>query len=345
MNEPDRDRCYLLPEIQTWTEWGRTFTDVTLWAPAVREICRLESIQFERIAPGLPGTNAVFVLDGRTDGGASRRYVIKIYCPFCLEDYDLECELYPLLESCVHVPAPRLLAQGVWHDRIDWPYIVMTYLPGQPIGEVRVQIEPGNRVEIAAQLGGILRELHDVPLDRVRALDTTREGWERFALARKASIARELAEQTALSPSVIDGCAALLDARWADGLDRCLVLLNGDVTADHVLVEQRGAGWHISGLIDFADALVGPVEYEWAALWFDALNREPESMRAFMACYAPQTVLDETFVEQAMILTLLHEFGAGIIQMTLERLDHPPVRSYQELARVLWGNLLQGGST
>lgn len=332
-----------LPEVHTWAEWGQIFTDVELWRPIVREICRQEALDFEQIEAGLPGSNAVFVLDrGQgANGGPGRQYVVKIYAPFCREDYDLECDLYPLLERYAQIPAPRLWARGVWRDRIDWPYIVMEYVPGQPIGQVRAEIAPDNRVEIAAQLGGIVRELHDVPLDWVRALDTTREGWERFVLARKARIARELAEQTTLSPPVIGACVALLDSWWERGLGGPLALLNGDVTADHVLVARRDGKWHISGLIDFADALVGPVEYEWVALWFDALNCEPDSMRAFTARYAPQRPLDTRFIERMMAFTLLHEFGAGIIRTTLERLNHPPIRSHQELARLLWGNLLQ----
>lgn len=324
----------LLPEIRTWAEWGRMFTDIELWTPAVREICRQESIQFERIEAGLPGTNAVFILD--------RSRVLKVYAPFCHGDYDLECDLYPLLEQRALVPAPRLLARGVWQDRIDWPYIVMDYLPGRPIGEARDEIAPGNRVEIAAHLGQILRELHAVPLEQVRALDTSDEGWMQFVRSRMASIASELAEQTALSRQVIDGCAALLKSRVKDESHGPLALLNGDVTADHVLVERRNGAWQISGLIDFADAVVGQVEYEWIALWFDALNREPASMRACMAHYAPGFEIDERFCERAMACTLLHEFGAEIIKTTLERLGHPALSSIQELERLLWGNLLQG---
>ena len=67
----------MLPEIRTWSEWGRLFTDAALWAPAVREVCRQTQLPVTEIEAGYPGTNvAVFdyydVLTdhGRTDWSA-----------------------------------------------------------------------------------------------------------------------------------------------------------------------------------------------------------------------------------------------------------------------------------
>jgi len=132
-------------------------------------------------------------------------------------------------------------------------------MAGRPIGEVRDEIDAGNRVEIAAHLGRILRELHAASLDQVRALDTSQEEWLRFLHARRASIAGELGQESALPPGVIDECVVLLEARRSDMQGR-LAPLNGDVTADHVSVERREGTWRISGLIDFADAVVAQVE-------------------------------------------------------------------------------------
>ena len=85
----------LLPDIKTWQEWGGMFTDVAQWRAAVDEICRREQIRYRQIMAGYPGTNAVFVLD--------RSYVVKIYAPFCHEDFDLERTLYPILSGQANI--------------------------------------------------------------------------------------------------------------------------------------------------------------------------------------------------------------------------------------------------
>jgi hygromycin-B 7''-O-kinase len=326
----------LLPEIRTWAEWGKMFTDVSVWAPVVRAICRREAIPCQEVEAGYPGTHAVYMVD--------RTYVVKVYAPFCHEDYDLECDLYPLLARNPQIPAPLLLAHGIWRDRIDWPYIVMDYVAGRPIGEVRADISPSNRVGIASRLGCILRQLHATPLDAIRALDPSGQDWRQFVRSRKSEFVREFREQEVLPPGVIDQCSAWLESVWNEMQAERLVLLNGDVTQDHVLVERQAGIWRVSGLIDFGDALIGPAEYEWIALWFGALDREAESMRAFLDAYDPGIRSDEGFVRRAMAFTLLHEFSAGTVRWVLERLGDPPVRCLEQLEQVLWGSLLEGGN-
>jgi hygromycin-B 7''-O-kinase len=326
-----RDR--LLPVVRTWSEWARIFTDIELWTPVVRAICRREGVGCRDIQPGYPGTNAVYVVD--------RAHVVKVYAPFCHRDYELERELYPILAHDPQIPAPHLLAWGTWQDRVEWPYIVMDYLPGRPIGEVRDHILPSNRVAIAAHLGHILRRLHATSLDALGALDGSGREWRRFMCSRKGEFAEQFRREKALPPKVIDQCETWLTSVWEDVQSEHLVLLNGDVTQDHVLVQQWDGVWRISGLIDFADALIGQVEYEWVALWFGALDREAEPMRACIAAYDSDRALDQQFAKRAMAVTLLHEFSAGSIRWVLDRMGNPCVRSFAALQDLLWGDLAE----
>jgi hygromycin-B 7''-O-kinase len=324
----------LLPDIRTWAEWGSMFTAVQQWAPALREICRRESIDCCHIEPGYPGTNAVFILD--------HELVVKIYAPFCHRDYALERQLYPLLERKPRIPAPRLIAHGVFCDRIRWPYIVMDFKPGVPIREARSQIGTRNRVELACELGEIVRELHQLPLDEVRGLDASSEGWARLVQARETNWAAEQRQQGVLRAAVIDEGLEWLDALRGELEGPPLALLNGDLTEDHLLVERRGDTWRVSALIDFGDTLVGRPEYEWIALWFGALDREAGCMTAFMERYDPCAQIDAEFLRRAMAFTVLHQFGAGIVATVLQQLGNPPVRSFSELQQVLWGDLASG---
>ena len=166
----------LLPIVTTWAEWGRMFTNVTQWTSVVREICHRHHLPVEHVEAGFPGTNAVFVVDDA--------FVVKIYAPFCPEDFDLERELYALLGSNAHIPVPSLIAQGVLEDQIRWPYIIIDFKPGVPIREVRQHISLRNRLRIAAELGEIVRALHRVPVASLTSLAHTQAAWQQFVRQR-----------------------------------------------------------------------------------------------------------------------------------------------------------------
>ena len=321
----------LLPEVRTWAEWGRMFTDVSQWMPAVHEICRRESISYHRMEAGYPGTNAVFVVD--------QSWVVKIYAPFCKEDLAIEKELCLLLSHNPYIPVPRLLAVGTLPDRIEWPYIVMDYVPGQPIREARSDIAPGNRLEIASALGHIVRELHSTSLAEIHSLDTSWAGWQRFLHQRMTGCVEELRASGVVPASVLGRIPAFLQGAISDCPQSPLVLLNGDLTEDHLLVSKKGDRWRISGLIDLADSMIGERDYEWVALWVGALDRDGECMRAFMSAYDPAIVLDEAFLDRALAFTFLHEFGPLCIKGMLQGREHPAIDSIEQLRSALWGSL------
>ena len=180
----------------TWAEWGRVFTDVDVWAPAVREICRRAGLPAGTIEAGYPGSNAVFVVD--------RRFVVKIYAPLCPEDYALECALYPLLSRHPDLLTPQLVAHGVLEAATTWPYVVMTFLPGEPIREARPEMSQEDRIAIARDLGWRIRILHDIPIEEQAVLDTSREGWNAYVQRALSHTLEELSRSGTLAPELID---------------------------------------------------------------------------------------------------------------------------------------------
>jgi hygromycin-B 7''-O-kinase len=319
---------FLLPVITTWAEWGRVFTHTAQWTAAVREICRRHALPVRHVEAGYPGTNAVFVVDGT--------YVVKIYAPFCPEDFDLECELYALLGGNAHIPVPSLLAQGVLEDQMRWPYIIIDFKPGAPIREARLHIPQRNLVRIAAELGEMVRELHRTPVTSLQALPHTQASWQQFVRRRQTEVADAALWAGILPAPVVAAIPEFLVSALAGVEEPALALLNGDLTEDHILLEQRGGRWRISGLIDFGDALVGAREYEWIALWFSGLERNYDELTAFMLAYDSQLKLDDAFFTRAMAFTFLHEFGPDILAGTLQALGDPQVTCLQELQALLW---------
>lgn len=352
-----QDAIDKLPRIETWHDWGEIFLDVPTWAPLVREICRRADLPCHTIVAGYPGSNAVFIVN-RSD--PAHRVVVKIYAPLCPEDYEFERELHPLLAQIPELGAPMLLDHGVLVSETRWPYVVLSFVPGEPIREVREAISDKNLMCIAADLGRRVRALHALPLDVVISLDVTAASWQRYvrdqiprtikALNRESLLPQRLLGQIpAYVADVLDvapcdraapSVRALADSASLAG--ECdpgcdgLVLVSGDITEDHILLREVAGAWRISGLIDFADARVAPRDYEWVALWFGALDRDAGALSAFLRAYDPKTKLDAAFYRRALAFTLLHEFGALIIVETLPRRLQAKITEMDELLEALW---------
>jgi len=322
-----------LPEVETWDDWGKIFLDVPTWGPLVEEICRRAGIPCRTITAGYPGSNAVFVVNRKQP---SHRAVVKIYAPFCREDYAFEREIHVLLEGTPALGAPRLVAHGVLESSTKWPYVVLSFVPGEPIREVRDDIDDRNLLNIAEELGHRLRHLHAIPLSALRTLDVTRAGWQRYTQQQIARTTAALRRENALPDRVINRIPEFVSTVLVEQGAPDLVLVSGDVTEDHVMLQRCGNTWAISGLIDFADARVAPREYEWVALWFSALDRDVSSLKAFMKGYDPAQVPDEAFLRQAMAYTFLHEFGALIISEMLSPRRARRLESIRDLQAELW---------
>ena len=112
---------YLLPTIESWSDWSATFNDVDLWRPVIDAICDSEGIRYRSIQIPRSNTNAVFILDSQL--------VVKIYSPFWSE-FDMEATLIEVLGANRTIPVPEIVAAGRYHDRVSWNYLIMEYLDG-----------------------------------------------------------------------------------------------------------------------------------------------------------------------------------------------------------------------
>ncbi len=329
----ERALNFPLPTVTSWEQWSRIFTDVATWAPAIREIGRRAGLPVTTVKAGYPGTNAVFIVDA--DSG-DPTYVVKIYCPFCREDFTLERILHPLLMRYPDLPVPVSIGHGILKGEMDWPYLILSFLPGDAIRDVRPVIPRANLISIARELGHCVKVLHRIPQSSRLPLEPLLGEWEILAEQLLVKTLDDLTAKRILSPELIRKIPDLVDSTLEDQAPSEPVLVNGDLTEDHVLVQERDGTWHMSGLIDFADSLIAPRDYEWLALWFGALDQDPVALRAFLHGYKADFPIDETFRRRAMVFTFLHEFGAFMIEMALRKLGAPDVKSLKHLETLLW---------
>jgi hygromycin-B 7''-O-kinase len=312
-------------------EWPHIFTDPLFWRATVEVIWRRHGLgRIERIVAGYPGSNAVFIVNGAL--------VVKIAWPFERSDFYRELELYRLLEPYRAVLlTPSVLCDGVIEGETDWPYFVMEHLPGERLGEVWGQVPREDQLAIAGHLGHIVRALHQVPLDGITTMETSRAAWAHFVEERTVACIEGYHQGGGLPPYLVDQVPAYLAGAmplFPDDLTP--VILNGDITEDHELVSLTEGHWRITGFIDFGDAIVGHNEYEFTCVHLGAFQCDGELTCAFLRAYGWPGWSDARFSRRLMVYCLLHpyfEFNSWI-----ERFGGPDhVRSLEELEGKLWG--------
>src|SRR5690606_20363597 len=109
------------------------------------------------------------------------------------------------------------------------------------------------------------------------------------------------------------------------------VLLNGDLTAEHVLGERAGGRWAPTGIFDFGDARLGDPAWDLLAAYLDLFRCDRDLLRACLA--AASWTPGPAFAREAMAFALLHEWDV------LAEVHVPPghYATLDELAAALWG--------
>jgi hygromycin-B 7''-O-kinase len=296
----------------------------------VRRICQDNGLVVaDKITAGFPGSSAVFIVD--------KQAVVKIFPPFLIGNCHLEIETYQLVDTRLDPYLPELLGHGMYQDQIDWPYLIMSFLPGEPIREVRGELSAENGSTIARELGWYIRRLHGTPLNEAKVLKVRKADWFHFLGQRRMRCLEELRDETTLSFPVLREIARLLATDiFLPPKDFRPLLLNGDFTEDHLLLEERLGEWRISGLIDWADALAGSADYEWVALWFGLCSQDVIMFREILKAYDSSLRLDNRFRQRMMAYTCIHRFGPEMIGQLLKQSGAPKINSLVDLQSWLW---------
>lgn len=320
------------PKTGTLADWARLFTSVDVWRPAVEEICLRHGLgPADDIATGYPGSNAVFMVGGRL--------VVKIAWPFGRTGFYREVEILGRLEPYrATLRTPHLLAQGILESEPSWPYCVMEHVRGVRLGDVWPEISQAERLALAEELGQWVRALHAVALTPpLETIDASRPAWEQWLAERTSACGAELAARGGLSLHLLEQLPGYLErALPLYPADLSPVLLNGDVTEDHVLLARDDGSWHICSYIDFDDALAGHAEWEFTTIHLGIFGCENELMRAFLQAYGWDGWQAERFSQRMMAYSLLHPWFD--FSVWIEKLGGAErVASLEQLAAALWG--------
>jgi hygromycin-B 7''-O-kinase len=241
--------------------------------------------------------------------------ILKLFCSLWGDDYAAERAVLQHLQG---LQAPQVVADG---ELEGWPYLIITALPGRPVEEVWSELDVGEKRSILEPLGSFLQALHQQPPVPELATD-----WDQFLAERVGRWEEHHQAEGAWRDWIRGRISDFSEPRFDP------VLLNADITDEHVLVINRDGHWQFSGVIDFGDAMMGHPHYEFVAPLVCLTIGEPSLSRTLVESYGLE--LTPALAERLTTYCLLHKYGR-----LADILERCPVSNGDDLHRAIWGDL------
>ncbi len=280
--------------------WADIFRSAPAFAPLVRHILALHSLPQTAVENTTPGSHAVF---------RAGDYLVKVYAPDsvgwpCESDFQTEITTMQSANR-LGIAVPELVAYGRVYDRYDFRYLIQTFIKGTEFGKMTLTEDEKVRV------GGQLREICDkmnVPCEPFNDYDFLEdsladdEEWEGF------------------SPEFLRSREAYVRS-YPHGAP---VYVHGDIHIDNAIFDDDGRVW----ILDFADSVTAPVEYEYASLFPGLFRMERAYLDGFFGTWDAGEV-----AEMLTYGFCIHRFGGHIVDEWVE--ERGSLRDVTELKRML----------
>lgn len=208
--------------------------------------------------------NALYRLDGQQ--------ILKVYGPPLDWRFHTERAVLQILAEHLTIPAPRIVADGERSGEL--PYLVMTAVPGVEMEEAWTHMTRAEQLAIARRIGAIMAAVHRLPQDNLAMVERQSGARNQHIIKRKeARRSAELIEATeTLSVQQRDDLLLFLHEEAPEHLSGPSAITHFDLSHHHVYLWQETETWQVTGIIDWADAVLGPPEWDIVCLWHWTFN-------------------------------------------------------------------------
>jgi hygromycin-B 7''-O-kinase len=314
---------HIFSSINSFEEFEKLKLNIKFLESVAEEIMQRHQLPEASLELYSEGTNIVFAC------GASK--VIKIFPPFHQASFKSDLLVLKHLEGKCSIKTPVVEVSG---ELAGWPYIIMNKLEGTLLETLWEKMGHDNKVVIIRELGSLIKEIHALPTDGLEEIDC---GWDKFIEIqiahcveqhRSKGLSQRLTQQI---PSYIESIKESLPKIKKP------VLLTGEYTPMNFLVKEVDGIWHIDGLIDFGDSMLGLPEYDLLGPGAFLIQGDKSLLKSFLSSYGytPEE-MTETLSHQLTALLLLHKYSNLNVQVRiLDWKKRAP--SLKELENLVWG--------
>src|SRR6195256_6345414 len=184
-----------LPSLSNFETFQAWRADASQCLPAALDIARSHGLPHADPQIFSTGTNLVVALD---DG-----LILKIFPPFLRSQFVSERISLAQLRGRLSVPIPEIVIEG---ERDQWPYLVITRLPGILGTEAWPALPEDQKERVLAQIGETIAEVQQVP---VGDLSRIKPRWRQF-MSNQIQGCRARHDRLGLPQKYLDGLDELL---------------------------------------------------------------------------------------------------------------------------------------
>lgn len=260
-------------------DWSKIYDKSEPFEALVRHILALHSLPVLPLGKTTPGSHAVFHVG---------KVIVKVFAPDtvgwnCEEDFTTEITAMQRANE-LGIPTPKLLAHGRIEDKYLFRYLIMDFVDGTEFGKAK--LSDAEKFAVGQKLRAMC--------------DTMNTSCEKFNSYDVKQGAIDSDKWGNFPESFQNERLGWLNSRQFTNL----VYTHGDIHNDNAIYTPDGE----VVILDFADSVIAPVSYEYAALIPGLFEFEKPYLDGFMPGWSVEDLAD--------ILTeglLMHRFGANII--------------------------------
>lgn len=273
--------------------------NVELWRDIATKIADNHDIKIESLQKISGWANVLLIVNDDI--------VIKIIPPNWISQGRREVEALELIKGhALPVATPQLMATS----SIDnWLYVVMNKLPGSNLDALWNNLDEDNQALIIKQVAKFANALHQIKLPASVKDSELYHNWPDFIKSQTVNC-YEKHKHKKIPKHLLDLMEAFLDTHEHQSHFETDILMHTDLHPGNLMVEKHNGQWHLSAVIDFGDALIGPdkyFEYATSAMLMGLGNAKLN--QALLDTYDFEIQDIEQFQNHLMALSLLRHMG------------------------------------
>ena len=272
-------------QISNWREWGGIFQSIAAFGPLVEHILAIEKLPAAKLENLSPGTNAVF---------KAGDYVVKVFAP-CESGIDqtpdLQTELFAAARADeLGISAPAMVAHGLIEDKYKFAYIITEYIAGAEFKDAVKVMGVADRLAIGCKLRAVTDKMNK-PCGPFNSIDVINDADDARRFRRWDERYNESFRAERL--------AYIRSHNYGEK-----VFVHGDLCGDNILLAPDGELY----IIDFADAVLAPIEYEHALIAVALFELDAALIEGYFGNCSADELASVCFNG-----LLIHDFGGDIV--------------------------------
>ena len=181
------------------------------------------------------------------------------------------------------IPAPRVIAHGTVDD--GRPYLIMSAVPGRTLQDAWPELTCDELHAVIAEIGRMTAAYHRAPVDALAAVEAQHGRREALIAHEQAKRLTEIKALSDLTPQHRDELIAFTQEQASTVSTYPALLTHSDLSWAHIYVDAGREGPVVSGFIDWAEAMLGPAEWDLSFHWYWTVSGDRALMKTCLDAY------------------------------------------------------------